>query len=215
MNAYIDNGILQPCQQYKYLGVTLDEAMNLEANYNNIFKRFSYKVFKFSKIKSYLKPNIRVLIYKQTVLPFVEYISSLLYFNRKLDVDKLQKLQNKALRMCMDIYDPREMSVLALHNICDIGLLNTRRELLLLGLMYDLSKNPELISLPGVNTRQAEKIVFKTDIVHLELYRRSPYYIGTLLWNRLSAELQRQGTKIAYKKEIRRLYLLGLLHTIS
>ena len=112
----LNTGVLHPCQQYKYLGVILDETMNLEANYNNVFKRFSYKVFQFSKIKNYLNVRTRVLVYKQTVLPFVEYISSLLFLNRKLDVDKLQKLQNKALRMCLDINDPREMSVLALHN---------------------------------------------------------------------------------------------------
>ena len=90
-----------------------------------------------------------------------------------------------------------------------------RRELLLLGLMYDLSNDPDLISLPGVNTRQAEKVMFNTDIVHLEIYRKSPFYVGTLLWNRLSAELQRQDNKAAYKNEIRRLYQTGLLQTIS
>ena len=90
-----------------------------------------------------------------------------------------------------------------------------RRELLLLGLMYDLSKNPDLITLPGANTRQAEKVVFKTDIVHLEIYRKSPYYMGTLLWNRLSSELQKQGNKTAYKNDVRRQYQSGLLHTIS
>ena len=72
----------------------IEVTMNLEANFNNVFKRFSYKVFQFSKIKNYLNVKTRVLVYKQTVLPFVEYISSLLFLNRKLDVDKLQKLQN-------------------------------------------------------------------------------------------------------------------------
>ena len=214
-NLTLNNDVLHPCQQYKYLGVILDETMSMDANYNNIFKRFSYKVFQFSKIKSYLTISMRILVYKQTVLPFIEYISSLLFLNRKLDVDKLQKLQNKALRMCLDIYDPREVSVLALHNQCNISRLNVRRELLLLGLMFDLSKDPNLISLPGANTRQAEKITFNTDIVHLEIYRRSPFYVGTLLWNRLSAELHRQDRNVAYKNEIRRLYQTGLLQTIS
>ena len=117
--------------------------------------------------------------------------------------------------MCLDINDPREMSVLSLHNQCDINLLSVRRELLLLGLMYDLSKNPDLITPPGANTRQAEKVVFKTDIVHLEIYRKSPYYMGTLLWNRLSSELQKQGNKTAYKNDVHRQYQSGLLHTIS
>ena len=114
-NLQLRTGLLQPTQQYKYLGVFLDETMNLESNFNNIFKRFSHKVFQFSKIKNYLNPKTRVLVYKQTVLPFVEYISSLLFLNRKHDVEKLQKLQNKALRICLDIIDPRDVSVKMLH----------------------------------------------------------------------------------------------------
>ena len=70
---------LGKCKQYTYLGVTLDEIMNLESNFNATFKKFSYKIFQFSKIRKYLPPDVRVLVYKQTVLPMVEYISYLLY----------------------------------------------------------------------------------------------------------------------------------------
>ena len=112
--------------------------MNLEANFNNIFKSFSYKIFQFSKIKNYLTQKTRILVYKQTILPFVEYVSFLLYLNRKYDVDKLQKLQNNALRICFDIKDPKLLSVDALHERANIGSLLERREQLLMGVMFDL-----------------------------------------------------------------------------
>ena len=71
--------MVHPCQLYKYLGVILDEVMNLEANFNNIYKRFPNNVFQFSKIKNYLNSKTPILVYKQTVLPFMEYTSSLLF----------------------------------------------------------------------------------------------------------------------------------------
>ena len=71
----------------------IDERLNFKSNFNIIFKKFSYKVYQFGKIKEYLNSNIRILVYKQTVLPLVEYASFILYMNNKHDVDKLQKLQ--------------------------------------------------------------------------------------------------------------------------
>ena len=32
------------CHQYNYLGVHLDECLNLNSNYNSIFKKYSYKI---------------------------------------------------------------------------------------------------------------------------------------------------------------------------
>ena len=148
--------------------------MNLEANFNTILKRFSYKIFQFSKIKNNLTQKTRILVHKQTILPFVEYVSFLLYLNRKYDVDKLQKLQNNALRICFDIKGPKLLSVDApdaLHERANIGSLLERREQLLMGVMLDLRKDTNLLSIAAVNTRQAEKTVFKTEIVHYDIYK--------------------------------------------
>ena len=51
----------------------------------------------------------RTLVNKQTVLPLVEYVSFALNFNNSYDVDKLQKLQNRDLRLCYDIYNPQNL----------------------------------------------------------------------------------------------------------
>ena len=120
-------------------------------------------------------------MYKQTILPFVEYVSFLLYLNRKHDIDKLQKLQNKALRMCYDIHNPRLISVSTLHDRCDMRPLLERRERLLLCVMFDLRTDKDLLSVSIVNTRLADKIVFKTDMVQYDIYKRSPHYVGSQL----------------------------------
>ena len=124
--------------------------------------------------------------------------------------ENCKKLQNKALRMCLDVRDPREISVDALHDQCKICKLMVRRELALLGLMFDLRKDTDLTVVSDVNTRQADKIVFGNEIVHYNAYRQSPYYIGTLLWNRLT-ELQKSRTKLVFKNEVKKLYLTGIL----
>ena len=62
------------CLQYSYLGINLDECMTLATNFNSLFKKYSYKIFQFGKIRKYLDISTRVLVYKQTILPLVEFL---------------------------------------------------------------------------------------------------------------------------------------------
>ena len=64
--------------------------MTLSANFNSIFKKLSHKIFQFGKIRKYMDINTRVLVYKQTILPLVEYVSFMLCLNNVGEVDKLQ-----------------------------------------------------------------------------------------------------------------------------
>ena len=116
ISLHLNNKPLNVCHQYNYLGVLLDETMTLESNINVIFKKFSYKIFQFTKIRHYLETSTRILVYKQTILPLVEYVSFMLLLNRNLETSKLQKLQNRSLRLCFNINDPRDITVLQLHN---------------------------------------------------------------------------------------------------
>ena len=147
VNTFTHNKIGPPdfqisqCHQYSYLGVTLDECLNLQTNFNTIFKKFSYKNFQFGKVCKYVNQHTRILIYKQTVLPLVEYVSFMMSLNKKHDVEKLQRLQNRSLRLCYYIKIPREMSTDLLHGKAKMAKLCDRRNLALLNIMYDLCQN--------------------------------------------------------------------------
>ena len=205
----LNSSILNRCSQYKYLGVILDETMSMEANFNYIFKRLSYKVFQFSKIRHYLDIHSRILVYKQTVLPFVEYAGFLLYLNRKLDIEKLQKLQNKALRMCHNIYNARDVTIKDLHLQSHLNNLLDRREIQLLGLMYDISDNDNYIQVPRAQTRQAEKTVFSTNIVNYDIYKRSPYFTGAALWSKLPVDVQISQNRKVFISRVKLRYTNG------
>ena len=76
----------------------------------------------------------------------------------------------------------------------------------LLNLMYRLNASDTYIKPVNANTRQGDKSVFRTEIVHCELYRRSPYYAGAALWNKLTIDVQQLATKTNFKSRIRALY---------
>ena len=206
MTCKLNDSQLPLIKQYTYLGVILDETLNLESNLNSIFKKFSYRLFQFSKIRKYLPVTTRVLVYKQTVLPLVEYICYLMYLNRKHDIDKLQKLQNRALRLCCKINDPRLISVPDLHQQAHLLTLDQRREKQLLLLMYVVSRKVEFVKPIRANTRQANKIILNSEIFRCSIYGRSPYVTGCCLWNKLDPSIQKSEHKLSYQTKIKALY---------
>ena len=48
-----------------------------------------------------------------------------LCLNNSLDVEKLQKLQNRCLRMCFDINNPRDISIVQLHERARLSILES------------------------------------------------------------------------------------------
>ena len=68
----IGDWVINRCSQYCYLGVTLDACINTNSNFNIVFKKFSQKVYEFSKIRKSLDIKTSVLVYKQAVLPLTE-----------------------------------------------------------------------------------------------------------------------------------------------
>ena len=106
-----------------------------------------------------------------------------MYLNRKHDIDKLQKLQNRALRLCYNIVDPRSISVVELHIQANLLTLDQRREKHLLGVMYDVSRKVEFVKPIRASTRLADKTILDTEIHRYSIYTRSPYIIIYILNN--------------------------------
>ena len=192
------------CKQYNYLGVQLDECMTLTSNFNNIFKKFSYKIYQFGKIRKYLDIPTRILVYKQTILPLVEYVSFMLCLNNRSEVDKLQKLQNRCLRSCLNIYKPMDIGNLRLHQLTRVNTLGVRRDLQLLNMMFSFKQKNKYKKEGAHVTISIDRFVFDTDIVHKDIYARSPYYCGVSLWNSIPMEYQNLSDSCAFKNHIKK-----------
>ena len=59
--------------QYNYLGVILDSEMTLRPFINYIKKTVSHKIFTLAKIRECVTEHAAVMIYKLTILPYIEY----------------------------------------------------------------------------------------------------------------------------------------------
>ena len=52
------------------------------------------------------------------------------------------------------------------------------------------------------NTCNADKYIFDTNHVNLDIYAKSPYYVGAKYWNDLPKDTQSSRSKAAIKKLI-------------
>ena len=122
---------------------------------------------------------------------------------QKLD---FQTMQNDVLRFAKNVRIKDIISRTELHREAKQLSLEQRREKQLLTLMYKLSKKGILCKVTDRVTRQQEKYVFKTDTRIGRRYEKSPYYLGTILWNNLPQETQFGDNILDFKNRILPLY---------
>ena len=191
---------------FNYLGVILDNQLCFNTYYHAVKRKVEHKVFVLYKIRKYIDSRTALLIYKQAILPLMEYAGFVLVSCNIGQRNELQVLQNNALRLCKRYYLRDHVRIEYLHEQCNILGLEQRRRKQLLRLMYLYSKNDANIKKPVRPTRAMSKIVFTTPSKCTGKYMTSPFYKGTLLWNSLDIDIQRSYNVYKFTGSLKKLY---------
>ena len=196
----IENGEIKYVKKYNYLGIILDSEMTLAPLCKTIEKRVVDKIFMLRKLGRYLTYKAAIQIYKQVILPILDYAGFLLVACNKDKKGEFQVLQNDALRFCSNNRLNDRVSLDVLHNKANLVSLQ------LLSLMYKMSRRVEN-RVEGVRaTRQHEQFVFRMDRKIGTKYATSPFYKGCKLWDKLSKEIQLSDSTPLFKTSISTLF---------
>ena len=142
----------------------------------------------------------------QTILPFLDYAGFMgLSFNIE-DKKELQIMQNDVLRYCYNVRLADRVTIVASHERAKLSSLEQRRIRQLLGLQFLLYMKDTGRLVTRANTRSQQKYVFKVDTKIGKKYERSPYYIGTRLWNKLNKDIQKSDNIYVFRNKVARLY---------
>ena len=193
-------------KSHVYLGVTLDCAMTLDPLFKSLNKRVTNKLFTLRKLRKFITKDASILIYKQTILPLIDYIGFLLLACNVEQRESIQILQNDILRTCCGYKLSDGVSIALLHKECNIISIEQRNQRQLLWLMYLLSKGEMYRKTVPRNTRSASKVNFKVPTKITRVYEHSPYYKGTKLWDNLHEAIQKADNVFIFKKEIAKTY---------
>ena len=202
------NGTLLPtCESYPYLGVELDQRLSLTPHINKVKKSLGNKVYKLSKLRKNMTKKISLQIYKVMIAPTLEYCSFFIGSAHVAELTKLQRMQNHALRICLNTR-VRGTSVDELHVLADVDFLDRRRKVQLLLIMWKKGHGGEALEQGRIRTRGDLKIRFRKKRAKTSFYQKSPYYRGVSLWDTLDKEVQKLTSVDAFKQMIETLPLL-------
>ena len=201
----MNNQSLQTVPTYKYLGFTLDSVLSFNGQVNDIISMVMYKLNLLSKIRKYLSVSSALKVYKTMILPYFDYDDIIYGTAGKEGLDKLQRLQNKGLKLCMN-YDRRH-STDDLHRVTKCPKLDARRSAHLNNFMYGRIANKNLLDVRQIRTRAHDAPLFKIAIPRNETFKRSVAFTGSTKWNALPVETRNINNVGAFKSRQKRIML--------
>ena len=117
------------------------------------------------------------------VLPYFDYGDIIYQGTSKKHLDKIQKLQNRGLRICYGHGNP--MSVDDMHIEANICKLQIRRTQHVYNLMFKQKSNKQLVDVRNIRTRAHDAILYNTNMPKCEKFKNNIFYYGARLWNQL------------------------------
>ena len=204
LSLSINNVKLGEVDHYKYLGVDLDMDLNLTKYVNNTVSKMGNRVFKLGRLRVTVPEYTAITVYKQTILPVVDYGCFLAESARRNPSEKFQVLQNQGLRICLK-KRVRDINIEELHCRTEVPLLVNRRKELLASMMFRKKKKVH----PAIkvrSTRSDGKFIFPTRRTTSAMGAKSPYNRGVALWDKLPVEVQNCKTKVAFKTATKKIY---------
>ena len=200
--------ILEQCRQYEYLGIILDSNFTLEKSISKTVSSASIRNVMLTKMRRKISTPTALSVYKQTILPVLEYCGYL--FNGVIQTQhkRLQLLQNRCLRTSLNVrikYHVRD-----LHIDAGIHQLSIRYDLQLMLLLYKYlygsSHAHEELGLVFQTGPACGRVTRSTNtglLVYPDSkkigFRKSPLYRGIDLWNSLNTSCRQANTKNIFR----------------
>ena len=196
----IDQQQLERVTSYSYLGVWLDEQLNFNKHATSIISRTTAKLYQLKRLRHLLNDRAALMIYKNMILPIVEYgniyMTSALQSNRK----KLQTLQNKALKCALK--KDKKYNTEKLHAEAKLDRLKVRRNRHILQHIFQLSQANNFTGWKkraSIVTRTSKKKLMTIKKPNTKRFQRSITYRGPKLWNNLPSEIQKADSPGQFK----------------
>ena len=150
-----------------------------------------------------LNVKAATLVYKNMILPILEYGDVFMSAATKVNRNRLQTLQNKALRIANN--SDRGCDKDMLHEQSKLLKLKPRRNLHLLQYMYTRRNDPSIKKPKSnyrVQTRASSKNNFWLPKPSTEKYKQCASYMGPKMWNMLPARVQDSANSSIFKAKV-------------
>ena len=183
MDLNIGNGNIYYVKCFNYLGVKLDCKLNFENHALECMRLVSHKIYMLSRIRSLITSCQPLAIYKSKILPFFDY-GDIFYLNTFIRTrDKLQRLQNRGLKLCLGLNARYNTDLL--HTEAKVAKLEPRRICHLSNFVFHRAHDPRYIRVVDRQLRRFKAPIMTEIGCNNSTFSRSVLFQGALLWNSL------------------------------
>ena len=113
-NVFIENKQIKQVYECKTLGVKIDQHLSWKGNTDEICKKVTAGISAIRRIRPFVAQDTLILIYNTIVRPYFDYCSEVWDVFGAAQSKRLQKLQNRAARIILNVSNDVEHNI-ALH----------------------------------------------------------------------------------------------------
>lgn len=204
----IGNKKLEGVGKIKYLGAIIDSEMKFEAHVENIRKKTASKIGYLKRISKKLTFHTKKIISNAIVMPHFNYCSTLLITCKKEQIESLQKLQNKLMRIILkcDYLTPIE------YMLKELNWLSISQKIIynVILMIFQMKNNllPKYLCNKLIYANEIhERNTRNKDEMRLPKYkkeatRRNIFYKGIQMYNQISKDMKQEKNINIFKKKL-------------
>ena len=110
-NVFIENKQIKQVYECKTLGVKIDLHLSWKGNTDEICKKVTAGISAMRRIRPFVAQDTLILIYNAIVLPYFDYCSEVWDVFGAAQSKRLQKLQNRAARIILNVSNDVEHNI--------------------------------------------------------------------------------------------------------
>ena len=205
----IDNESIRQVFESKILGVKIDQFLSWDNHVDHIAKKISSGIAVIKRLKFIVDKDTLILVYNAIVKPHFDYCSEVWDTLGLCNSKRLQKLQNRAARVIMnmdnDVHHLEALSALNWDTL-EIQRLKTKAKS-----MYKVLNDQAPVSLKSLFIKKSEITDYnlrgsttslQLPLPRTECLKRSFSYSGAKIWNSLPSELRESKSFFTFKRKI-------------
>ncbi len=201
---------IEVVDRFKYLGILLDNTLSFKYHIDYICKKTIPQLKMLSRMRTIANESICLYLYKTLMLPLFDYGDVIYDCLYQQDSEKLQKLQNAALRIIFK--KPHDTPIVELHQMGKMYRLEDRRHYHVCHQTYkclnDLAPQ-QLADLftrsdatHNIHTRFATEGNLVVPTVRLQLCMRDYYVRTPIYWNLIDKDVRVSNSLRSFKNAL-------------
>ena len=209
LNVIIENKPVKRVIGCKTLGVTLDQHLSWKSNTENICNKITSGISALRRLKKFIDRKTLVSVYNAIVRPYFDYCCEVWDVFGETQSKRLQKLQNRAARIIMNMSNGVHHSVVL--QALGWKTLEAERKKAKAKMMYKLLNNMGPQSLTNLFTYKDEVTSYNLRNISSSLclphpntnnMKRSFMYDGAFLWNSIPRDIKESKSLSSFRTKI-------------